>query len=150
MSVSGIARRIRARDGNLMPNSNAQSVTGSAVADVVSGALRESWGHLRHGAKLLARQIDTNVRTVNNLIEGRNAPSAATIVRLMAADDNVFRAILELAGRTEAQPVELSEEQRRTLRAVLNILEGQSDGAFGVVAAADCMDRTEQLAEAPI
>jgi hypothetical protein len=92
-----------------------------AVADVVAESLRKTWGHLRHAPKLLARQIDSNERTAANLLEGRNAPSAATLVRLMAEDDELFKAILALAGR-DPPP---SHEQIRAIKAALAIMEGK-------------------------
>jgi len=97
------------------------SISSATVTDTVTASLHRTWGKLRHAPRLLARAIDANERTASNLLEGRNAPSAATLVKLMAEDDGVFAAILELANR---QPAPLTERQRDAIVSALRIIEG--------------------------
>lgn len=118
MSVPQKARKLRVK------MSTSVSITSVTVADVVADGLKATWGHLRHAPKLLARKIDANERTAANLLEGRNAPSAATLVRLMAEDDEVFARILELANRQP--PAALTEKQRQAVVDALRIMEGKS------------------------
>lgn len=75
------------------------TISPALVTETVKESLHRTWGHLRGAPKLLARKIDANIRTASNMLEGRNAPSAHTLVKLMAEDDEVFAAILKLANR---------------------------------------------------
>lgn len=98
------------------------TISPALVTETIRESLRVSWGHLRHAPKLLARAIDSNERTASNMLEGRNAPSAHTLVKLMAEDDEVFAAVLRLANRQP--PATLSETQRRAITEALKIMEG--------------------------
>jgi hypothetical protein len=129
-------RKTRSNEGNTLPL--AQAISSATVAETIANALNNTWGHLRHSAKLLASSANTNVRTVRNWLDGANAPNSAELIKLMAIDDNVFRAVLDLAGRSDRRPVELTEEQRRTLSTALRILEGGTDG--------DDLDRVHEMA----
>lgn len=121
MSLPHNFRKVRVNPGKEMPNTAA--ITPASLASVVSDCLGSSWGNIRSAAKSLARVIDTNERTASNLLEGRNAPSGATLVKLMAEDDEVFRAILKMAGR---QPPAAYEEQVEAIKAALAIMEGKN------------------------
>lgn len=99
------------------------TINANTVTDVVAESLRKTWGHLRHAPKILARKIDTNERTVANLIEGKNAPSSATLCRLIAQDDEIFRAILKLTGRDRSTEEEQIMEE--AIKAALAIIEGR-------------------------
>lgn len=104
---------------NRVNMTHTSSISSETVADIVADSLRRTWGKLRHAPKLLARQIHANERTASNLLDGRNAPSAATLVRLMKEDDEVFAAILALAGR-DPPP---AHEQIQAIKAALAIME---------------------------
>lgn len=97
------------------------AITPATLTDIVSETLRRNWASVRHAPKHLARQINTNVRTAVNLMEGNHAPSAATLVKLMAADDEIFEAVLSLAGR-DLPP---SHEQIKAIKAAIAIMEGK-------------------------
>lgn len=120
MSLPHNFRKVRVEHGRTMPNTAA--ITPATLTSVVSGCLGLSWGGIRSAAKCLARVIDTNERTASNLLEGRNAPSGATLVKLMAEDDEVFRAILKMAGR---QPPAAYDTQIEAIKAALAIMEGK-------------------------
>jgi hypothetical protein len=115
MSEAINTRKLRVK----MPQ--ALSINSATVADVVADSLKRTWGHLRHAPKLLARQIEANERTAENLLTGKNAPSSATLVKLMAEDDEVFAAILDLAGRNPPP----AQEQIKAIEAALAILKGK-------------------------
>lgn len=68
--------------------------------------------------KVVARAADACERTVKEWCLGRRLPNAAALIRLMAADDDVFHAVLELAGRSS----DLSPEQKDALAEILNTL----------------------------
>lgn len=100
---------------------NIATITPATLSGVIADSLMRSWGNVRSAAKQLARAIDTNERTASNLLEGRNAPSGATLIKLMAEDDQVFEAVLALAGR-DPPP---SHEQIKAIKAALAIMEGR-------------------------
>lgn len=102
-------RKVRGWNGIKMPNTAA--ITSSCLAESIADTLRRSMGHLRSGAKLLARQIGVNERTASNLLEGRNAPNAATLVRLCAEFDDVFEEVCRLSGRLPPQDKQARAEQ---------------------------------------
>lgn len=135
MSWSDQARKIQSRKGSKLPAAHALS--SATVAETVADALRESWGSVRNGTKALATVANSNVRTVRNWLDGANAPNSAELIKLMAVDDNVFRAVLDLAGRADSKPTNLTEEQRTALLAALKILEGNTDG--------DSLDRVHKV-----
>ena len=116
MSDIKTPRNLRVR----MPQS--LCINSVTVADVVAESLRRTWGHLRHAPKLLARKIQANERTAENLLTGKNAPSSATLVKLMAEDDEVFEAILALAGRDQPP----AYEQIKAVKDAIAIMEGKS------------------------
>lgn len=101
------------------------AINTALVTDTIAEALQRSWGHLRNAPKLLAREIESNERTASNLLEGKNAPSATTLIKLMAEDDEVFEAILDLANRK--RPGALSQTQRKAIADALRIMEGTTD-----------------------
>lgn len=97
------------------------TINSSTVTEIIADKLRETWGHLRHAPKLLARRLEANERTVSNLLEGRNAPSAALLIRLMKHDDAVFEAVLQMAER-DLPP---AHNQIKAIKAAIAIMEGK-------------------------
>lgn len=120
MSDPIIPRKIHGKRHITMTDTSA--ITPATLCDLLSDALRRSWGQVRGAPKQLARQIDSNVRTASNLLEGLHAPSAATLVKLMAADDNVFDLIVDITGRK--RPLEY--EQIQAIKAAVAIMEGRT------------------------
>lgn len=102
--------------------SNSASISATSLADIVADCLRGSYGHFRSAAKTLARAIDTNERTASNLLEGRNAPSSPTLIKLMAEDDGLFKLVLKLCGR-DLPP---AYEQLEAIKAAVAIMEGRT------------------------
>lgn len=72
------------------------------VTEVLSGAIRKGFGDLKAATKRIAQAARTNTRTAKNWYEGNNAPDATNLIMLMRESDEVFQAVLELAGRSDA------------------------------------------------
>lgn len=89
-----------------------------AIAEIVAGALRRALRNHSAKAKRVAAAIGATVRTAENLLEGRHAPSAPHLVALMAEFPEVTDAVLEMAGRN--QPMD-AERVRRAIA----LLEGR-------------------------
>jgi hypothetical protein len=124
MSGVHIPRKLHGKNGNMITGT--ATISSASLAETIAGCLQRSWGGLRHSAKLLAQQIDSNPRTAANLLEGRNAPSAATLVQLMKVDDNVFEIICQLADRpVPGGPLtQLTAEERRVLTKAFRLIDG--------------------------
>lgn len=116
MSEPNITRKVRVKMAQAIP------INSATVTEIIADRLKATWGHLRHAPKLLARQVEANERTVSNLLEGRNAPSAALLIKLMKCDDEVFEAVLKLAER-DMPP---AHEQIKAIKAALAIMEGKT------------------------
>lgn len=75
------------------------AIDATAYAETVTGVLRREYGPLRHAAKLLARAVGTTPRTVQNWLDGVNAPRGAELIRLMQEcdelRDEIFRIVEE-------------------------------------------------------
>ncbi len=73
--------------------------------------------------KELARLTRRNEETMKNLLEGRNAPSGVVLIDLIRRFDEVFLAVLALAGRA---PVQLTERQMAAAQQALALLVGSA------------------------
>lgn len=75
------------------------TVDASVYAEAVTGILKRNYGQIRNAAKLLARSVGTTPRTVQNWLEGVNAPRGAELIRLMQEcdelRDEIFRIVEE-------------------------------------------------------
>ncbi|MBI1425803.1 MAG: hypothetical protein GC149_20450 [Gammaproteobacteria bacterium] len=105
--------------GNKMPYA---AVTSQAVAERVSSALRSAVSGLRAPGKQVSRMTGRNPRTIRNLMDGSNAPSAATLIELMRDFDEVYIEVLRLANRVSDEPSGSDIKQR--IETAINILSG--------------------------
>lgn len=75
------------------------SMNAAAYAQTVTDVLRRNYGQLRHAAKLLAGSVGTSPRTVQNWLDGINAPRGAELIKLMQEcdelRDEIFRLVEE-------------------------------------------------------
>jgi hypothetical protein len=94
-----------------------------SVAAAISDALRSEFSGARDAAKTIARSVSATPRTVKGWLAGDAAPRAAELVRLMAEFDEVYLAVLCLAGR--APTATLTPSQRQAVAEALRILEGK-------------------------
>ena len=77
----------------------------------ITTRLREAVGSDRNAAKTIARAVGANVHTVNNWLEGRNAPSIANFIELA----NAYPELRAEARRLLALESDLDPEMERTL-----------------------------------
>jgi hypothetical protein len=95
---------------------SAARLSDDVMAAAVASALRTK------SRKVVGFLAESCERAVNEWVLGRRLPNAGALIRLMAADDDVFNAVMDLAGRSTAT---LSDQQRQALADALRILEGQ-------------------------
>jgi hypothetical protein len=91
----------------------AVAITDDTIAHTLGDALRG------RAAKVVARAASTCESAVKKWRLGQAIPNGAALIRLMAADDEVFAAVLDLAGRS---PAGLSAIQRQALADALRLL----------------------------
>jgi hypothetical protein len=99
------------------------AITAFSVADAVRCALRSSTGFSRHAAKSIAARVGTTPRTVEDWLQGENAPQAAQLIRLIGEFDEVYEAVMELAGRPTVPA--MTPAKQAVLVAALKVLEGE-------------------------
>lgn len=96
-------------------------ITSDMVAESVSNALRSAVSGLSAPGKRVARCVGKNARTIRNIMEGANAPSAATLIQLMREFDEVHEAVLVLANRDPSNPSGLNHQ---SIQQIMSILSG--------------------------
>lgn len=83
------------------------AIDAASYCETVAGVLRRKYGHLRHATKLLARSVGTTPRTVQNWLDGTNAPRGAELIRLMREcdelRDEIFRLVEEGKCREDTE-----------------------------------------------
>lgn len=75
-------------------------LTAELTSMELADALRKEHGDARFTAKRVARDIDADPRAVTNWLQGKNAPSAAMLLRLMQR----YRAVKEAVYRLTEAP----------------------------------------------
>lgn len=104
----------------------AGSINSQTVAERVSSALRNAVFGLAAPGKQVSRLTGRNPRTIRNLMDGSNAPSAATLIELMRDFDDVYFAVLDLAQR-QPQAQTSAEVQQRIEQAMTILCGGNND-----------------------
>ncbi|WP_291365302.1 hypothetical protein [Acetobacter sp. UBA5411] len=79
------------------------AVDAITYAETVTGVLRRKYGPLRHASKLLARAVGSTPRTVQNWLDGINAPRGAELIRLMQECDELRDEIFRLVEEGKCQ-----------------------------------------------
>ncbi len=100
----------------------AGTISSQTVAERVSCALKLSVSGMAAPGKRVSRMTGKNPRTIRNLMDGSNAPSAATLIELMREFDEVFVEVMHLAGRMPSEPSGSNEQAR--IQQAINILCG--------------------------
>ena len=91
----------------------------NTLAEELSGRLRCVFGDMKASAKRVARIAETNERTAENWIAGKNTPSARGLIALMAESEEFCIEVLELAGRSDlAKKVEMAGKVTQLLRII--------------------------------
>jgi len=102
--------------------STIQHIDNQFVATVVAAALQRSASKWPSKLKTIASRVGISDRTVQNIYDGSNAPSAATLIRLMREFEPVHNAVLDLAGRPSHPKKDYSESER--IQLAMSILSG--------------------------
>jgi transcriptional regulator with XRE-family HTH domain len=92
------------------------AISSRDVSDMVAQRLRGTG----LPPKLIARRLGTSPRTVEDWINGENAPSAATLIRIMGEFDDVYDGVVELTGR-RPKPM-LSAQSQQAIADALKLL----------------------------
>lgn len=79
------------------------AVDASTYAETVTGVLKRRYGPLKCASKLLARAVGTTPRTVQNWLDGTNAPRGAELIRLMQECDELRDEIFRLVEEGKCQ-----------------------------------------------
>lgn len=78
-------------------------IDASTYAETVTGVLQRKYGPLKCAAKLLARAVGSTPRTVQNWLDGTNAPRGAELIRLMQECDELRDEIFRLVEEGKCQ-----------------------------------------------
>lgn len=104
----------RARTGKVF---RVNAISTFTFTDALTDALRRSF----QNAKAMARAAQSNTRTAQNWLEGKNTPTARHLIYLMRESDEVFQTVMQLSGRmSEAEKHEVA----RKLEQIEKILKG--------------------------
>jgi predicted transcriptional regulator len=74
-------------------------------SETVTGILRRKYGNVRHATKMLARIVGSTPRTVQNWLDGTNAPRGAELIRLMQECDELRDEIFRIVEEGKCQKV---------------------------------------------
>jgi hypothetical protein len=100
----------------------AVAISSQSVAQNVASALRAAVAHLPAAGKQVSRMTGKCPRTIRNLLEAQNAPSAATLIELMRDFDEVYEAVLSMAQRNPQAPSGANHQDR--IEQAMKILGG--------------------------
>ena len=96
----------------------------AAYARTVALALRRDLAKSSSATKEIMRWTGASERSVKNWLSGRNGPSGAHLIELIARSKSVFEAIQALAGRETTRDVRLTA--RAYLELALQALAAES------------------------
>jgi len=96
----------------------------AAYARAVAAALHRDLANSSSATKEIMRWTGASERSVKNWLSGRNGPSGAHLIELIARSESVFEAIKALAGRETTRDVRLTP--RGYLELALQALAAES------------------------
>lgn len=73
----------------------------ASVGEVVHAVLRQTYGRMRHGTELLARDARATPRAAENWVSGSNTPNAEKLVNIMRRCPELRAAIFQLSQEAE-------------------------------------------------
>lgn len=82
-------------DGFMLPGADLDTQT---VTQLIAGALRRHYADKRSAAKELAEDANSNVRTAENWLSGRNAPHIVHLIRLAREIPQLQELLRQLLG----------------------------------------------------
>lgn len=109
--------------GNSLPLSPEATIA-SSYESIIAGAIRRELGGSRHAIKTLMRRTGASARTAKNWLSGASGPSGAHLIELMRTSDDVFEAVLGMAGRDVLAPRGKVAEASELLKRALQLLDG--------------------------
>lgn len=107
--------------GNQLPLSAVESPV-SSYDSVIAEAIRRELGGSRGAIKTLMRRTGASARTARNWLSGATGPNGIHLVELMRTSDQVFGAVLQMAGRDLHRECERSSEIAELLRHALALM----------------------------
>lgn len=99
---------------------SAFTITTSSYAERLAAVLKERYGDNRSAAKTVADKIGAGLGTVRKWFAAENGADSVHLIKLMADDDAIFRAVCELAGRVDAADAGLALEKLREAKRLLD------------------------------
>ncbi len=96
-------------------------VTARAYATAIRAALRREYGDTGATRRAICRVAGASEGTVKNWLAGTNAPNGEYLIKLMAASDEVWDAVIAMACRSTD-----GVEPRRRLKAAREALRTES------------------------
>jgi hypothetical protein len=115
------------KKGNVFPAGGGSQGPRAPYAAVVAAALQQSLGHSHQAVKTVARWTGASDRTVKNWFAATNGPSGEHLVALTRNSDQVFQALLSMAGRDGSMALARLLDIRGKLAAALEFVDSLVD-----------------------
>lgn len=96
-----------------------RSLTTSEYASTLAEVLVRQYGDSRSAAKRLSASVGAGIGTIRKWFAGEHGAHGVHLIKLMADDDEVFRAVCEMAGRGEAADAALALAKLREMKKLL-------------------------------
>lgn len=103
----------------------AGTINSQTVAERISLALRSTVSGWAAPGKQVSKMTGKCPRTIRNIMDGSNAPSASTLIELMRDFDEVYVEVLRLSNRMSDEP---SGSIHQRIEQAINILNGGEHG----------------------
>lgn len=115
------------KKGNVFPATGGPQGPEAPYPAVVAAALQQSLGHSHQAVKTVARWTGASDRTVKNWFAATNGPSGEHLVALTRNSDQVFQALLSMAGRDGSMASARLLDIRGKLAAALEFVDSLVD-----------------------
>jgi hypothetical protein len=115
------------KKGNVFPAPSGPEGSEAKYAVVVAMALRQNLGHSHQAVKTVVRWTGASDRTVKNGFAATSGPSGEYLVALTRNSDEVFQALLMMAGRDGAIASASLLDIRCKLAAALEFIDSLID-----------------------
>jgi hypothetical protein len=125
MSFRKKVRKFRPVSGNIFPSTSgtiAESENYDFTA-VIAETLHVAFGGTARSVKTVMAYTGAGERTVKNWFEGKNGPNGQNLIELIRHSDEVFEAILAMAGREDILAGKLLADSREKLVEMLEIID---------------------------
>ncbi len=125
MSFRKKGRKFRPVSGKTFPKSSGRVAAsdGYEFAAVIAQTLRGTFSGTRMSVKTVMAYTGAGERTVKNWFGGKNGPNGENLVELVRHSDEVFEALLWMAGREDFLAGKLLVDARDKLVEMLEIID---------------------------